>query len=167
MATPFASTESRETRRRGEVAIPGKGIFVAIRKCDVLCCERVAAISNLACVAISFFFACSVNQPLTATRARVMRETSIVSMSNFGAKFHWPSVQFLWKWGQVYGIPAFRQFRISAMIRHMDYLRDDRQPETTAITSYKPTSRYLSHVPIWITSGLPTMHQYERWRWSL
>ena len=24
------------------------------------------------------------------------------------------------------------------------------------ITSYKPTSRYLSHVPIWITSDLPT-----------
>jgi hypothetical protein len=28
-------------------------IFVAIRKCDVFCCERDTGISNLACVAIS------------------------------------------------------------------------------------------------------------------
>jgi hypothetical protein len=30
-------------------------IFVAIRKCDVFCCERDTEISNLACVAISLY----------------------------------------------------------------------------------------------------------------
>ncbi len=149
MATPFVSTPSASrgtsrVKRYGEIRISGKAIIVAIRKCDVLCCERVAAIFELACVAISLFFACEEKRPPAGSVAHVMRETSIVSMSNCGAKFYWPSVQFLRKWGQVYGIRVFGQFRISAIIRHVDYLRDARQPETTAITSYKPTCRYQS-----------------------
>ena len=52
------TSEERPLARRDAVRGDcGNGDCVAIRKCDVLCCERVAAISELACVAISFFFA--------------------------------------------------------------------------------------------------------------
>ena len=65
-----------------------KVVFVAIRKIDGLCCECVVAISNLATVAISLFFACAKSRPPAGSVARVMREISIVSMSNFGPKFY-------------------------------------------------------------------------------
>ena len=35
----------------------GKAFRVAIRFCDVVCCERVVQVSELGTVAISFFFA--------------------------------------------------------------------------------------------------------------
>jgi hypothetical protein len=38
----------------------GIGVFVAVRKCLLLCCERVAAISEYGVVAIRFFFASEV-----------------------------------------------------------------------------------------------------------
>ena len=36
---------------------------------------------------------------------------------------------------------------------------DKRASGEQSIAGEKQTSRYLSHVPIWITSGLPTIHE--------
>jgi len=59
----------------------GNRFTVAIRKCDVVCCEWFAAISELACVAISFFFACVVSRLPTGLAARVISKFTIRSMA--------------------------------------------------------------------------------------
>jgi len=46
----------------------------------------------------------------------------------------------------------------SAFSSQVDYFGVARQPGAIAITSYK-ASRYLSHVPVWIASGFPTIHE--------
>src|SRR6266481_4757174 len=61
IALPFLASQSSRFKlaslvSRGRKRPPSRGgnvFFVAIRKSDVLCFERVVAISNLACVAIS------------------------------------------------------------------------------------------------------------------
>src|SRR6266852_6649674 len=46
-------------------------------------------------------------------------------------------------------ICAARSFQLAVV----SVFRFARQPGAIAITSYKPTSRYLSHVPIWIVGS--------------
>jgi hypothetical protein len=56
-AAPWRKELAPEARSQRGIRSSENVFFVAIRKSDVLCCECVVAISNLASVAISLFFA--------------------------------------------------------------------------------------------------------------